>query len=839
MVESNSQNQMHIGNRIVDFLVGAHSSIRDAGERRQARLVSSILLAIAVLSCYRIISSAILGHLFTDSTIQTFSIMIFMFFVAYGISRSRFYRFSIVIALFAMTAFIVAIMVVRGSSPAIEQMGTTLWLMVSVILGGLLLPWWGGLIWGVINFITVLLLPNIVPDLELDALTSVWSIIIVVTALVLILSRSRDRQEQDRRNDLLTVNQELTELKDALELRVQQASRELALAAEVGRKVSLVRDLDRLLSEAVELIKDSFDLYYVQVYLPDALERHLVLRAGTGDVGRRLHGRGHQLPISLTSITGSVAVERRAVIVEDTETSTVHQPNPLLPETCAEMAVPLLLGERVIGVLDLQSSQPGLLTEESLPAFEALAGQLAVAIVNADLFAQLEQTRQQVEQQARALSRQGWDEFLDGIANPERIGFFVEQEDIHPLQEMAETDFGSNTLRSPIRIAGEEIGEFQIEGDEKWTRDQQELVDNIAQQVASQVENLRLVAQSQQYRHEAENALRRLTREGWDYYQQAARLGFVHTNERVKPLSDEEIDPKNVWTLDFKVRDEPIGTLGVVGATDLPEADQALIAEVQEQLSAHIDGLRLAQQTEQALTATEKLYQGSERIVHSSTPQQVLDAVVDTTILREMKRVGLVIYDHPWIEDDQPEGMTVMASWTAPGEETQAPVGTYYTLAEYPLTSVFGLRKASFFHDLTADERFDEKARAYFSQVLGAKGVITLPLLVGQQSIGGIVAMSGEPLEISEDETRQLTGLVDQAATVLMSQRLYSQAQSKAAREQALREISEAVRSSTDTEVILRTAVRELGKVLGRRTAIRLKSGNSDFVKVEQDNGSE
>ncbi|HLB49263.1 MAG TPA: GAF domain-containing protein, partial [Anaerolineales bacterium] len=115
--------------------------------------------------------------------------------------------------------------------------------------------------------------------------------------------------------------------------------------------------------------------------------------------------RGYSLPIGPVSLNGLAAAEKRAIIAADTAASPNFLPNPLLPRTRSEMCVPLLVGEKVVGVLDLQSDRPGALTGENLPAFEALAGQLAVAIENAALFAEAERARAEIEAQARQLDQ--------------------------------------------------------------------------------------------------------------------------------------------------------------------------------------------------------------------------------------------------------------------------------------------------------------------------------------------------------------------------------------------------------------------------------------------------
>ena len=188
-----------------------------------------------------------------------------------------------------------------------------------------------------------------------------------------------------------TMTSQLQETLQGLEQRVAERTQNLELAAEVGRSVSQVRDLDVMLKDACELIRKEFDLYYVQVYLSNPAQSELLLQAGTGEVGVQLLERKHRLQLNTGSINGRAAVEKRSVVITDTAQSATFHPNPLLPDTRGEMAVPLIVADKVVGVLDMQSSHPDTLTEEVLPAFEALAGQLAVAIQNANLVAEAEQ----------------------------------------------------------------------------------------------------------------------------------------------------------------------------------------------------------------------------------------------------------------------------------------------------------------------------------------------------------------------------------------------------------------------------------------------------------------
>ena len=318
-----------------------------------------------------------------------------------------------------------------------------------------------------------------------------------------------------------TMTARLRELIDTLEERVAERTRNLELAADVGRSVSQVRNLDVMLKDPCELIRSEFDLYYVQVYLTDASQMLLQLQAGTGEVGTQLLERKHRLQLNTGSINGRAAVEKRTVVISDTAESATFHPNPLLPDTRGEMAVPLIVGEKVVGVLDMQSNQPGALNEEALPAFEALAGQLAVAIQNATLVAEAQEARAEVEKQARRLVRAGWDEHLDAIHKPEQLGFLFDHNEVTPLVETEESQFTAEgqTVSAPISLSGETLGSLVVEvDDENQSEQTSELVNVVARQVAQQIENLRLLESAERYRFEAEQVLHRQTRESWREY---------------------------------------------------------------------------------------------------------------------------------------------------------------------------------------------------------------------------------------------------------------------------------------------------------------------------------
>lgn len=414
---------------------------------------------------------------------------------------------------------------------------------------------------------------------------------------------------------------QIRNLVGGLEQRVADRTHDLELAAEVGRTVTeRVTNLYEMLTEAAKVIRARFNLYYTQIYLTGPAGEKIILRAGTGDVGKELLRRGHNLVVNSSSLNGRAVLEKRAQIVADTKESPNFLPNVLLPNTRSEMSIPLVVDEKVVGVLDMQSEHPGALSEINLPAFEVLAGQLAVAIRNAALFVEVQEARAEVEAQMSRFTAQGWQDFLNAIDKGHRIGYAFADSTVVPLPpDVLLTKSNADWLNLPITVTGTKVGEIQLPANLKST--DLELVQSVSEQLAQHVENLRLLAQAEMFRKEAEQAVRRLTREGWDTHLNSANqpeMGFVYDLNQVQPLSqNNRSNVDHSFRQPLVVRDETIGELQL----DLPETSEEvieIISMVAQQLSGHLENLRLFEQTERALIQTEGLSQQNQLILDSA-----------------------------------------------------------------------------------------------------------------------------------------------------------------------------------------------------------------------------
>lgn len=304
----------------------------------------------------------------------------------------------------------------------------------------------------------------------------------------------------------------LQELIGSLEDQVQERTRELSLSIEVGQRAATMRNLSELLPTITEFIRERFNLYYTQIYFVDDVGENLILRAGTGEVGQALLARRHSLPIGGQSIGGQVAHSGQSIVVSDTAQSDIHQPNELLPETRSELAVPLLVEGRVLGVLDMQASQANTFTPDNLTAFEALGTQLASSIDSAQQWVLAQEAQQKAEEAVRRLTREGWADRL-AVRPAGKLGFTYDLSHLAPLKESGpEPDGHSNTLSAAVLVQQETIGRLAVElpPGRKWTEEEHALLVTVAQQLGQKAETLRLFEITQQ-RAAREQIVRQIT----------------------------------------------------------------------------------------------------------------------------------------------------------------------------------------------------------------------------------------------------------------------------------------------------------------------------------------
>ena len=211
-----------------------------------------------------------------------------------------------------------------------------------------------------------------------------------------IIVQDTKKEKSFDKNSLRFINTLASQVSGAIyNIQLLEDSRQRAIqlksAAEIARDISGSLHLDELLSNAVTMIRERFNFYHASVFLIDPLGEYAIIREATGEAGAQLKRNGHKLRVGSKSIVGYVSNRGENLVIEDTNKDATYYANPLLPETRAEAGIPLKVGERILGVLDIQSVKPYAFHEEILQTLSIIADQLAIAVINTELFAETQE----------------------------------------------------------------------------------------------------------------------------------------------------------------------------------------------------------------------------------------------------------------------------------------------------------------------------------------------------------------------------------------------------------------------------------------------------------------
>lgn len=277
---------------------------------------------------------------------------------------------------------------------------------------------------------------------------------------------------------------------------LQKRAVQLEASAVVARQAAEVRDVATLLDLVVNLIPEKFNYYHAGIFLLDEYSRYAVLQAANSEGGKRMLARNHKLQVGRVGVVGYVAGMGQPRIAQDVGADIVYYDNPDMPDTRSEMALPLKVRDRVIGVLDVQSTQANAFTQEDIEVLQVLADQVALAIDNARLFENSQRALEELQTLYGQDTARAWRQRLTG----REISYMYDSTGItksvvepEPIQKENEA-----FLSKPISLRGQIIGNlsFMRDGqDTDWSEDEAMLIEEILDQTALALENARLVNQ--------------------------------------------------------------------------------------------------------------------------------------------------------------------------------------------------------------------------------------------------------------------------------------------------------------------------------------------------------
>jgi GAF domain-containing protein len=386
-----------------------------------------------------------------------------------------------------------------------------------VIFATLLLSPRAGIIAVVVSTLTItvtgwLMLTNTIEPIApftSPAIIQDWisaSVMLVLFGVIIILGFQRlekaflETQEQIDEN-INTIRDE----RNNLEKKVVERTLQLRRVNEIGRTITAILNPDELLTRAAHLIGDEFECYYTAIFLTDATGQWAELKVATGEAGKVLLENKHHVDINGRSAVGTAIRERQVCIVSDSETARTENPaqpftrfswhgisispqltradNPLLPYTRSQIALPLTIGERVIGALEMHSTKENVFSQQDADTYQNMANQVAIALENSRLFTEAQQSIQEMS----ATQQQ----YLQGVW----LSLAADQKFEYTLGDS--NPAGGQELEVPLTLRDQIIGQISMSNTDEWTPEQKRLIESIATQAALALENARLVEESQ------------------------------------------------------------------------------------------------------------------------------------------------------------------------------------------------------------------------------------------------------------------------------------------------------------------------------------------------------
>ena len=309
------------------------------------------------------------------------------------------------------------------------------------------------------------------------------------------------------------LSKELTEMIDHLRLRQEllenhnfkllqdkeKISTQLVATGHLAREITIVHQLDNLLGRTVNLIRDRFTYYHVSIFMIDPGGQFAVLRAASGDAGRKMLTMNHRLKVAQSSIVGYVASTGLSRMVLDVEGDPTYFRNPLLPDTRSEVALPLHISQRPIGVLDIHSNKPEVFNEEDIQVLQTLADQISVAIDKAHWFQLYQETLERLD---LVSGREGSKKFSSWLPSNQMVGFAYDLKGVKPLDGLEDADqeeqIPGTLVSLPLSVRGEVIAKLDLWSEkEALSVHEESLVEEILARLSQAIESAQLFEDTQ------------------------------------------------------------------------------------------------------------------------------------------------------------------------------------------------------------------------------------------------------------------------------------------------------------------------------------------------------
>lgn len=463
---------------------------------------------------------------------------------------------------------------------------------------------------------------------------------------------------------LTGVAQDITKQKRS-EIILAKQAKELETVAKIATTISTISDPDLMLQTVVNLTKDSFDLDQAQIYLLNETHDQLIPAAVAGDSDRQIVAEGKTISLDEPYfLVAQVARERRGLTVSAADDDdAIFGSKIQLPDICSELAVPIMTGDQLLGVLTVQSTKTDRFLDDDMHTEMTLASQVAVALQNARYFEKSEAALQKLNALTRRLTQEGWQEFFNRQEKSE-LGYHYDLDQVSPIQANDSLTKQEISFEYPLVTQGEIIGQLELIDPQLLSDDAFEVIEAVAERLSTHLENLRLSEQSQRALMEQQQArlllnervkeLNCLTDIGrkiievppifelltWIaerippamQYPELCVVAIKYTDKVYGCAEAVEIPSQIVNAL--RVNNQVVGKIYIAYTEkqDFLDEESTLLGGISTRISSYLESRYLFEQTQAALARTETLYVIGQIIGQSGDTEALLQKVSEAMI---------------------------------------------------------------------------------------------------------------------------------------------------------------------------------------------------------------
>ncbi|NWF63793.1 MAG: GAF domain-containing protein [Chloroflexi bacterium] len=322
--------------------------------------------------------------------------------------------------------------------------------------------------------------PNAVPA-QLEDWVSAGGALMMYGVVVVIGFQQLEKEFSSAQMQISSTLFDLREERNNLETRVEERTLQLRRINEVERAVAATLDINEILPVSARVIQNQFNFYHTGIYLIDPTGQWAELKEATGESGKLMKEKKHRINLNGKSAIAQVFRSKTGQIVQDI--NRIRLENSLFPYTRSLILVPLLVGETIFGVIEMHSSRENEFLAADLDAYQNMANGIAIAIENARLFQEAQQSIAEMQATQRQYLGSAWRTLTSE----------------KPLQyALGDADLADrHGLEAPLSLRNQIIGNIFAAGASEWTNEQRTLIEAIATQAALALENARLVEESQ------------------------------------------------------------------------------------------------------------------------------------------------------------------------------------------------------------------------------------------------------------------------------------------------------------------------------------------------------